>query len=139
MKPTADYSNFEALNIRVGKIIDVADTQTKKPTYKMTIDFGNEIGIKVSCGAYRSYAKEELIGKEVIGVVNFAPRKMGPEVSEVLVLGVANEKGEVKYLTPQSEVQLGTEVLHGTEEFGPNVLRDPFLVVEAIYINRYLY
>lgn len=107
MKETANYAHFEALNIRAGKIIDVTEAQTKKPTYKMTIDFGDEVGVKTSCGAYKNYSKEELIGKQVIGIVNFEPRKMGPEISEVLVLGIANENGDTVYLTPQSTVPIG--------------------------------
>ena len=56
MKPTAGYSHFDALDIRVGRVIEVDDAATRKPTYRMTIDFGPEIGVKVSCGAYRNYA-----------------------------------------------------------------------------------
>jgi tRNA-binding protein len=74
MKPLADYSHFDALDIRVGRIIKVEDAATKKPTYRLTIDFGTEIGIKVSCGAYRNYAPDQLLGKQIIGVVNFAEK-----------------------------------------------------------------
>jgi tRNA-binding protein len=109
-KSTANYTNFEALDIRVGVILDVADSQTKKPTYRMLIDFGPEIGHKVSCGAYKNYTRDQLLGKEVICIVNFGPLKMGPEISEVLVLGVPNEKGETIFLTPQSEVPIGVQV-----------------------------
>ena len=76
----------------------------------MTIDFGPEIGQKVSCGAYRNYPKEELIGKQIIAVINFGTKQMGPEKSEVLVLGVKNEKGETIYLTPQADVALAEQV-----------------------------
>ena len=110
MKIQSEYSNFGALDIRIGKVIDVQDSLSKKPTYRITVDFGPEIGRKVSCGAYRNYQKDDLIGKLVAGVVNFAPKKMGPELSEVLILGAKNEKGEVIYLTPQSEVSLGEGV-----------------------------
>ena len=109
-KPLADYSHFDALDIRVGRIIKVEDAATKKPTYRLTIDFGTEIGIKVSCGAYRNYAPDQLLGKQIIGVVNFAEKKMGPEVSQVLVLGVPNEKGETIYLMPQADVLPGAKV-----------------------------
>jgi tRNA-binding protein len=109
-KSIADFSNFEALDLRVGRIVEVEDAQTKKPTYRMTIDFGPEIGLKISCGAYRNYPKEDLLGREIIAVVNLAPRKMGPELSEVLVLGVPNERGETIYLTPQTDVALGVSV-----------------------------
>jgi len=107
IKPVADFSSFDALDIRVGRIVKVEVAQTKKPTYRMTIDFGAEIGTKVSCGAYRNYPKESLIGRQVLAVVNFAPRKMGPEVSEVLTLGVPDENGATIYVTPQQEVELG--------------------------------
>lgn len=107
VKPTADFSHFEALDIRVGRVVKVEDAETKKPTYRMTIDFGPDIGTKISCGAYRNYPKDTLLGQQVVAVVNFALRKMGPEVSEVLVLGVPNEKGETIYVTPQQPVALG--------------------------------
>ncbi len=107
IKPTADFSTFDALDIRVGRIVTVEDAATRKPTYKMTIDFGAAIGTRISCGAYRNYPKESLVGRQVLAVVNFAPRKMGPEVSEVLVLGVPNADGETIYVTPQQDVTLG--------------------------------
>src|SRR3989344_6263452 len=106
MKDITNFSNFDSLDIRVGKIINVEDAQTKKPTYKITVDFGAKIGSKVSCGAYRNYSKEELMGKEVIAVVNLGTKQMGPEKSEILILGVPNMKGETIFLTPQSDVEL---------------------------------
>ncbi len=110
MKTQTTYSSFEALEMRVGQIIKVEHSLSTKPTYRLTINFGNEIGTKVSCGAYTNYQKEDLVGKQIIGIVNFPPKKMGPEVSEVLVLGVKNVRGETIYLTPQAEVALGEEV-----------------------------
>lgn len=110
MKDITSFNSFEGLDIRVGKIIKAEDAQTKKPTYRLTIDFGLEVGAKVSCGAYRNYTKEELIGKQIIAVLNFGVKQMGPEKSEVLVLGVKNEKGETVYITPQSEVPLSAQV-----------------------------
>jgi tRNA-binding protein len=74
------------------------------------VDFGPEIGMKVPCGAFRRYTKEELLGKLIIAVVNFGPKKMGPETSEVLILGVPHGTDETIYVTPESEVQLGVEV-----------------------------
>src|SRR3989338_11006442 len=99
IKQTSDFSNFDKLDIRIGRIIKVEDSLSKKPAYRLTIDFGPDVGIKVSCGAYRNYGKDELTGKLVVGVVNFEPKKMGPETSEVLVLGVQNEKQEIIYLS----------------------------------------
>ena len=110
IKPTSDYALFAGLDIRVGEVIKVEDAATKKPTYKITVDFGTEIGVKVSCGAYRNYTAGELLGKQVIGIVNFAAKKMGPEVSEVLILGVQNTAGETVYLTPERKVPLGAQV-----------------------------
>jgi len=107
IKPTADFRNFEALDIRAGHIVRVEDAQTRKPTYRLTIDFGPEIGTKVSCGAYRNYPKEASLGKTVICVINFGTKKMGPEISEVLVLGIANAAGETVYLTTEQNVPLG--------------------------------
>ncbi|MBI2109210.1 MAG: tRNA-binding protein [Parcubacteria group bacterium] len=109
-KVTAEFKNFEALDIRVGKIVNVEDTETKKPTYKVTIDFGGEVGTKVSCAGYRSYAKEDLLGKLIIAVVNLPPKQVGPETSEVLILGVSDKDDKAVYLTPQSEVSLGSKV-----------------------------
>ena len=110
MKNIATFDNFDALDIRVGKIVEVEDANTKKPTYRITIDFGSDIGTKVSCGAYRNYGKEGLIGKQVVAVVNLGTKQMGPEKSEVLILGVPNEKDETIYLTPESDVSLGVQV-----------------------------
>lgn len=110
MKPVADYAHFEALDIRVGRVLKVEDARSRKPTYRLTIDFGEEIGVKVSCGAYRNYAPEALVGRQVVAVVNFPEKRMGPEVSQVLVLGVTNTAGETIYLTPESEVPFGQSV-----------------------------
>jgi tRNA-binding protein len=109
-KPQTDFSSFASLDIRVGRIIKVDDSSTKKPTYRITVDFGPEIGVKISCGAYRNYAKDILLGKQVIAVINFGVKKMGPELSEVLILGVPNAANETIYLTPQEEVALGEQV-----------------------------
>lgn len=110
IKPQTDYANFAALDLRVGKIIKVEDAESKKPTYRMTVDFGPDIGTKVSCGAYRYYSKEELIGCLVIGVMNLGTRKMGPEISEFLTLGVNDANGNVIRLMPASDVPLGNEI-----------------------------
>jgi tRNA-binding protein len=110
VKPIADFAAFQSLDIRVGRIVEVAEAKSRKPTWRMTIDFGPEVGTKVSCGALRNYTQEFLVGQQVIAVVNFPPRKMGPEVSEVLVLGVPNESGETIFLSPQQHVPLGGAV-----------------------------
>lgn len=109
-KPSADFASFLALDIRVGRILSVEDAATTKPTYRLTIDFGSTIGVKKSCGAYKNYSKEYLVGKEIIAVVNFPAKKMGPEISEVLVLGVPNSAGETVFLQPEQDVDLGVAV-----------------------------
>jgi tRNA-binding protein len=102
------YSDFEKVDIRVGKIVVVEDfPQARKPAYKLSIDFGPEIGIKRSSAQVTNYSKEELLGKLVMGVVNFPPRQIGPFFSEVLTLGVPDGDGNVILLSPTREVPLG--------------------------------
>ena len=98
----ATIDDFQKLDIRVGKILEVNDfPEAKKPAYKLKIDFGSEIGIKNSSVQIVSlYKKEELAGKLVLGVVNFPPRKIGPFESEVLTLGVPDKDGNVILISP---------------------------------------
>jgi tRNA-binding protein len=110
MKAIALAGSFDDLDIRVGRVLAVEEARTRKPTYRLTVDFGPEVGAKVSCGAYRNYSPEDLIGRLVVAIVNLGPKQMGPEVSEVLVLGVTNDRGETIFLTTESEVPLGVHV-----------------------------
>ena len=110
MKETALSGSFEDLDIRIGRVTAVVEARTRKPTYRLTIDFGAELGAKVSCGAYRNYTVDELLGRLVVAVVNLGTKQIGPEMSEVLVLGVTNPGGGTTYLTPASDVPLGAEV-----------------------------
>jgi tRNA-binding protein len=89
----ATIEDFQKLDIRVGKIMEVDDfPEAKKPAYKLAIDFGSEVGIKkTSVQIVDLYKKEELIGKLVLGVVNFPPRQIGPFVSECLIFGVPDK------------------------------------------------
>jgi tRNA-binding protein len=100
------------VDIRVGKIISVEDfPEARKPSYKLRIDFGNDIGVKKSCAQLVSnYSKEDLKGRLVLCAVNVPPKKIGSETSEVLVLGVPDKRGEcvlVKPDTDEEQVPLG--------------------------------
>ena len=103
------YDDFAKVDIRVGKIIKVEDfPQARKPAYKLEIDFGSEIGIKKSSAQIvKHYTKEELMGKLVMGVVNFPVKQIGPFMSESLTLGVSDENGDVVLLSPTKEVPVG--------------------------------
>lgn len=109
-KKPAQYSSFSSLDIRIGRIVKIEDARTNKPTYRMTVDFGPEIGTKISCGAYRNYTPDFLVGKQVIGIVNLGTKKMGPEISEALILGAPNAKGETIFLMPEQDIEPGAEV-----------------------------
>ncbi|MEK9158301.1 MAG: tRNA-binding protein [Patescibacteria group bacterium] len=104
-----NYSDFEKVDIRVGEVVDVEDfPEARKPAYKITIDFGLEIGIKKSSAQItKHYSKEELVGKLVIGVVNFPSKQIGPFISETLTLGLADENGDVVLLSPTKKVPKG--------------------------------
>lgn len=105
----ASYDDFEKLDVRVGKIVEVDDfPEAKKPSYKLKIDFGGDIGIKKSCAQLtQNYTKEQLKDRLVLGVVNFPPRQIGPAVSEVLTLGVPDENGDCILVEPTKGVPLG--------------------------------
>ncbi|MBI1813237.1 tRNA-binding protein [Candidatus Peregrinibacteria bacterium] len=105
--PTID--DFQKLDIRVGTIIAVEDfPEARKPAYTLQIDLGSEIGIKKSCAQLRkNYSKEELLGRQVLCVVNSPPRQIGPATSEVLTLGVPDATGECLLIVPEREVPLG--------------------------------
>ncbi len=107
-----NYDDFEKVDIRVGKIIKVEDfPEAQKPAYKLTIDFGPEIGIKKSSVQIVDlYKKEELQGLLVMGVINFPPRQIGPFMSEVLTVGVANEEGQVVLVRPDKNAKLGSKL-----------------------------
>ena len=103
------YEDFENVDIRVGEIVEVEDfPEARKPAYKLAINFGDEIGTKKSSvQVTEHYTKEELIGKQVIAVVNFPVKQIGPFVSEVLTLGLPDETGKVVLLQPTQKVPLG--------------------------------
>jgi tRNA-binding protein len=106
-----EFDDFLKVDMRVGRITEVEDfPEARKPAWKITIDFGDEIGIKRSSAQITNYGREELEGRLVVAVVNFPPRQIGPVRSEVLTLGASNEAGEVILLAPDSEVPLGSRI-----------------------------
>jgi tRNA-binding protein len=108
---TIDYDQFVAVDMRVGRVLVVDDfPEARKPAWKLTIDFGPEVGVKRSSAQITNYAREELQGRLVVGVVNFPPRQIGPVRSEVLVLGATDSEGNVILLEPRSDVPLGSRI-----------------------------
>jgi len=103
-----EFDDFMKVDIRVGRIVRVEDfPEARKPAWKLTIDFGPELGEKRSSAQITNYTREELEGSLVVAVVNFPPRQIGPVRSEVLTLGVPGSEGEVILLRPTEEVPLG--------------------------------
>lgn len=107
----ATFQDFIKLDIRVGEIVQVElFEKAKKPAYKLWVDFGDEIGIKKSSAQITEcYKKEELIGKQVLGVVNFPPRQIADFMSEVLVLGTYSAQGVV-LIQPEQPVKKGDKL-----------------------------
>ena len=106
---TISFADFEKIDVRVGRIITAeVFPEARKPAYKLQIDFGPEIGVKKSSAQLTTcYRLEELVGRLVLGVVNFPPRQIGPVMSEVLTLGVPGGDGGVVLIIPERDVPLG--------------------------------
>ena len=106
---TISYDDFAKVDIRVGRIVRAEPyPEARKPAFKLWVDFGPEIGEKRSSAQItKHYTIEGLIGRLVMGVVNFPPRQIGKVMSEVLVLGVPDAEGEVILLSPDKEAPLG--------------------------------
>lgn len=110
---TISYSDFEKVQMRVGRIIAVEDfPEARKPAYKLTIDFGLEIGIKKSSAQITDhYTKSKLLGRLVAAVVNFAPKQIGPFMSECLTCGAADKDGKILLLSfEQDSIPLGSKI-----------------------------
>jgi len=105
------WNDFEKVEMRVGTILEANDfPEARKPAYQITIDFGAEIGIKKSSAQItKRYSKEELIGKQIIAVVNFPKKQIGKFMSECLVLGSVNEN-EVVLLSSDLKVENGLRI-----------------------------
>jgi len=108
----ATIDDFMKLDIRVGKVLTAEDfPEARKPAYKLTIDFGPEVGIKKSSvQIVENYKKKDLVGRLIMGVVNFPPRQIGPFTSETLTLGCADAEGKVILGKPDSDVPLGSKL-----------------------------
>ncbi len=107
------YDDFRKVDMRVGKIIAAEDfPEARKPAYKLVIDFGPEVGTKKSSAQITQlYTKEQLIGRQVVCVVNFPPKQIGPFLSECLTMGVDNPDGNVALMGfPDGEVPLGMRI-----------------------------
>jgi tRNA-binding protein len=106
-----EFDEFLAVDMRVGRVTQVDDfPEARIPAWKLTIDFGPEIGIKRSSAQITNYARDELVGRLVVAVVNFPPRQIGPFMSDVLCLGATDEEGRIILLEPRSEVPLGARI-----------------------------
>ena len=103
------YADFEQVDIRVGRITRAEPfSEARKPAYKLWVDFGAEIGEKRSSAQITvHYTLEELVGRQVLAVVNFPPRQIGKVLSEVLVLGLPDADGQVVLIGPGQDVPLG--------------------------------
>ncbi len=108
---TITVGDFQTVEMRVGKIIDVQDfPEARKSSYKLAIDFG-ALGVRKSSAAIRPwYSKEELLGRPVVAVTNFPPRRVGPFLSEVLCLGAVQADGRVIMLRADEEGELGARI-----------------------------
>ncbi len=109
MADEISFEDFERVEIRVGTVVDAQPfPEARKPAIKLWVEFGGALGVrKTSAQLTRHYSPDRLIGRQVVAVVNFPPRQIGPFMSEVLVLGVPDEAGEVVLLRPDLKVPDG--------------------------------
>jgi tRNA-binding protein len=106
-----DFDHFLAVDMRVGRVTAVDEfPQARTPAWKLTIDFGPELGIKRSSAQITSYPREDLLGSLVVAVVNFPPRQIGPFMSEVLVLGALDDQLGVVLLRPDQDAEIGSRI-----------------------------
>ena len=112
MAEQIDFDAFLKVDIRVGTVIEAMPfPEARKPAYKLKIDFGDDIGLKRSSAQITvHYVPEDLVGRQVAGVVNFPPRQIGPFMSEVLTLGFADANGDIVLLEPERPVPNGSRM-----------------------------
>jgi tRNA-binding protein len=112
MSDPITWQQFTDVDLRVGTVIEVEDfPQAKKPAYKLRIDLGPEIGLKHSSAQITDlYTKQELLGRQVVCVCNFAPKQIGPFISEVLVTGFYNQHQQVILISPDRPVANGSKL-----------------------------
>jgi tRNA-binding protein len=107
----ATFDDFQRLDMRVGRILEVEEfPEARVPAWKLTVDFGPEIGTKRSSAQITHYPAESLVGRLVVGVVNFPPKRVAGFPSEVLVLGAMDDEKGVVLLEPDDDVELGSRI-----------------------------
>lgn len=105
------WGEFERVDMRVGRILAVEDfPEARRPAWKLRVDFGPQLGERRSCAQITNYPREELVGRLVVGVVNFPPKQIGPTMSECLVLGTYTAGRLVLLLNPEPDAQPGDRV-----------------------------
>ena len=106
------WDQFEAVEMRAGTIVDVEDfPEARKPAYKITVDFGPEIGVRRTSAQVKTlYTREELLGRQIMGVVNFPAKQIGPVRSEFLLTGFYRDDGAVVLAVPERPVQNGARL-----------------------------
>ncbi len=110
---TITWDDFQSVELRIGTITDVQDfPEARKPAYKITADFGEEMGVKKASAQITDlYKKEDLLNKQIIGVVNFPPKQIGPFISEFLVTGFVQENGAVVLAVPDKKSNNGLKLM----------------------------
>lgn len=113
MSETISFDDFLKVDLRVGRIVDAQPfPEARKPAYKLQVDFGPDVGVLQSSAQITvHYTPESLVGRLVVGVVNFPPRQIGPMRSQCLVTGFHDESGAVRLCMPDGDVPLGTRLL----------------------------
>ncbi|QDT10803.1 tRNA-binding protein [Stieleria marina] len=106
------WQEFQNVDLRAGTVTSVDEfPEARRPAYKITVDFGSEIGVRrTSAQITVNYTKEELIGRQVIGVVNFPPKQIGPMMSEILIVGFYHDDGSVVLAVPDRSIPNGAKL-----------------------------